>query len=664
MVDLPPFMYSALSAREIRVLVPDGPDPRSGLSWSLKTVDIDDKSPQFTALSYAWASDSHPDTFPISCNGCQLRVHYNLYTALPFLARQYQNESVATPYWIDAICINQTDDEEKIFQIRLMNTIYRQANRVLIWLGLALKPEWQNLIPRAIELLPLLIKECARCRQSTFKYDLEVDRELSHLGRDGWEAILHLLRNTYFRRVWMVQEVALAKELVFLCGDHEIDPQLIEKAVFGSCHIGNWAIYDLSNGGRMRVQAEPHDDSIIFAIRNIVKYHGEEGNAHQTIRIINLLDNQTCFAPQDRVLGILGMVQEEFGDASKDLHMYTSIADLYTRFSTLLFEASGLTKVHWWYYLSMAFNLKRIERLPSWVPDLHNNDAKSKRQPYESMLAARIHSDPPWQASSRPRVAAHGPQPGEIVLRGKLLDEVTLVHAEVPHFPEYSHPNDVTGMMWMAALIDLIRWESKIADAVIYNATEEIRILEDTYWRTLLADFREYSRSNTSRTRETWLQFREAGQHFLRLVPRLEELKRYVARPQNDALQLLINSSKTGIDPWDLPDWTDCEEERATVHCFRDPGHPVANFMANLRLTRDHQLINTTDGRFGFTCTGVRPGDVVCVFNDSVSPFVLRRVEDRNGEARYMFVGDAYVHKLMYGEADSMDIVEEDIVLV
>ena len=100
------------------------------------------------------------------------------------------------------------------------------------------------------------------------------------------------------------------------------------------------------------------------------------------------------------------------------------------------------------------------------------------------------------------------------------------------------------------------------------------------------------------------------------------------------------------------------------MDAFRNSEHPVTRFVGDVCFTHDHQLFNTRDGKFGFTATGVQAGDVVCVFNHAVSPHVLRRVEDRVGEARYIFVGDAYVHGLMYEEADSMDLEEVDIVLV
>jgi hypothetical protein len=546
MANLPPFEYPALLASQIRILAPD-PANTSGLSWVLRTVSVDDPDLRFTALSYAWACHTHPDTFPILCNGRQLYVHHNLFTALPYIARRYMSQkALATPYWIDAICINQTDDEEKTSQIRLMNRIYGKADRVLAWLGLTFTPESQAFIPRAIELLPLLIREFARSRQPNSGMKLtpnfKVDRQLGYLGREGWEAIIHLIRNSYFRRVWMVQEIALAKEITFLCGDYEIESHLMEKAVFDSWHITRWTLIDLTNGMPMRVTVEYHDDSTVFFVRDMINYDGHEGNGHKTIRIANLLDEQACSAPQDRVLGILGMVEEEFGNASEDLHTHSSIADLYTRFSTMLFEASGLTDVHWWYYMSMAFRKNRIEGLPSWVPDLHHNRTEDKRHVFDSMMFMRGSSDPPWKASSKPRKAAHGPRPGEIVLRGKLVDHVMHVYPEVPYsFPDRTDPPGTTGMKWLSAVTAVIQWERSLSVAVLQPGTlsptdhrpAHPPLSADVYWRALLADLTADLNTGTQLTHDTWREFQEQGQRFLAVVPKLKSLKRYVDRPSS-----------------------------------------------------------------------------------------------------------------------------------
>ncbi|KAF2032904.1 heterokaryon incompatibility, partial [Setomelanomma holmii] len=47
--------------------------------------------------------------------------------------------------WIDAMCINQGDDKEKMGQIQMMTDIYRNAKKVMIWLGEEI-PETQTTV--------------------------------------------------------------------------------------------------------------------------------------------------------------------------------------------------------------------------------------------------------------------------------------------------------------------------------------------------------------------------------------------------------------------------------------------------------------------------------------------------------------------------------------
>jgi hypothetical protein len=73
----------------------------------------------------------------------------------------------------------------------------------------------------------------------------------------------------------------------------------------------------------------------------------------------------------------------------------------------------------------------------------------------------------------------------------------------------------------------------------------------------------------------------------------------------------------------------------------------------------------TKENRFGFTSSGVEPGDVVCVFNGAPVVHVLRRVEDPSDHVeRWRLVADAFVNGLMHQEADGMKVEEQDIVLV
>ncbi|KAK0736757.1 heterokaryon incompatibility protein-domain-containing protein, partial [Apiosordaria backusii] len=88
-----------------------------------------DSAPPYEALSYVWGSQTR--SRPINVNGVEIRSKKSLYTALHDLA---PDEGVRI-LWADAICIDQTNDEEKVHQVGLMRQIYRNATAVLAFLG-------------------------------------------------------------------------------------------------------------------------------------------------------------------------------------------------------------------------------------------------------------------------------------------------------------------------------------------------------------------------------------------------------------------------------------------------------------------------------------------------------------------------------------------------
>lgn len=129
----------------------------------------------YEALSYVWGSQC--ETHTITVNGCDLHVTRNLYTALVHL-RDNQLERIL---WIDAICINQEDDDEKSEQIPLMRSIYAQADRVVVWLGEAMRDG-----DDALKIIQRLAGESSLWRQGSFD-----------------PCCLRLLRRDWFQRTWV-----------------------------------------------------------------------------------------------------------------------------------------------------------------------------------------------------------------------------------------------------------------------------------------------------------------------------------------------------------------------------------------------------------------------------------------------------------------------------
>jgi hypothetical protein len=129
------FRYQPLDLNEIRLLKPLSPSSNS-LSFEIVQISLLSK-PHYAALSYTWGPPG--DTHGILLNGQHFPIRQNLYDAL----QQVQSSKLVDQYlWVDAICINQGENDdalnERSAQINLMRQIYEQAAKIIVWLG---KPE-------------------------------------------------------------------------------------------------------------------------------------------------------------------------------------------------------------------------------------------------------------------------------------------------------------------------------------------------------------------------------------------------------------------------------------------------------------------------------------------------------------------------------------------
>jgi hypothetical protein len=92
---------------------------------------LDDKHSPFAALTYVWNIYDSEELVPLICRKQILWLTRNGYDALKHL----RNKLGAFNIWIDAICIDQANHDEKIDQIKLMGDIYSEAETVYVWLG-------------------------------------------------------------------------------------------------------------------------------------------------------------------------------------------------------------------------------------------------------------------------------------------------------------------------------------------------------------------------------------------------------------------------------------------------------------------------------------------------------------------------------------------------
>ena len=120
-------LYQYLPIENIRLLSVEEVDGR--LVYSLETFRKDDV-PEYDALSYCWGEDVRSSS--IACNGHTLHITPCLSNALQEVLKSGKGHR---PLWVDAICLDQSDKDEKAIHVLQMYSIYANASQVVVWLG-------------------------------------------------------------------------------------------------------------------------------------------------------------------------------------------------------------------------------------------------------------------------------------------------------------------------------------------------------------------------------------------------------------------------------------------------------------------------------------------------------------------------------------------------
>jgi hypothetical protein len=209
---------------------PFGPDmnyvirPRSRL-----TVRLDPLVCRIRKWCKRIRSFSQPSRYIIRVDDGFLSVTPNLWSAIIHLHKSHPEELNAI--WIDAICINQKDNVERSAQVSIMHQIYACAKSVVTWLG----PEHGGdenmaMVKEVVEVLHK--QENARAGFCEEMWSMKWGDEWNEfpdpsamrlLSFEHWFYVRNFLQRSYFERMWIFQEIVLAKTLVIVCGSETMD---------------------------------------------------------------------------------------------------------------------------------------------------------------------------------------------------------------------------------------------------------------------------------------------------------------------------------------------------------------------------------------------------------------------------------------------------------
>ncbi|OAL56998.1 HET-domain-containing protein [Pyrenochaeta sp. DS3sAY3a] len=240
--------------------------------WKLKCEILHvslEKAPRYRAISYAWGDGI--DTKSLVLEGVTIPVAVNLHDALRAI-RDRKNDIWV---WVDALCIDQQNKEERSAQVRLMGNIYSKAESVDIWIG----AEYEN-STLATRLLQKLADKSSNLQHVSSFQEAETI------------ALLRLFKRDYWERLWVVQEVLLANEKHVYCGKSRLPWEVYEKA--------SNMLWDESSDPYVRRGPSS------FPSRSTLVQLGDES----LLEIMRACRKKRSENPRDKIFGVLGLLSQ------------------------------------------------------------------------------------------------------------------------------------------------------------------------------------------------------------------------------------------------------------------------------------------------------------------------------------------------------------------
>ena len=391
-------------------------------------------APTYTSVSYSW-NDQQRD-HDIHVDSHKLKIIENLRIGLPHLIKKASTQFL----WVDEICIDQENEEEKAVQVPLMEEIYTRCQECLVWLGDG-TPETDiaiDVIPRISEYVKLYGAKKAWERQGINVQSPEI------LESNLWRGIVNLFSRPWFTRVWTLQECILPDNVLFLCGSKvlaftDVEPlalpllQLLTslQLFFSNAALGESKLF----AGFLRLLR-------VTEFKNLKK---DPKSCLDTLRLLYFTRPLSASNRLDKIYGILGLAASSLRDHLKidyhstDFQVSRQIAAWYTSFGEDLF------------ILNLASSFRHCkDELPSWIPNL----SRLGNHWCIGVIWPRFRTGMDKQSVSRPFASCFS---GKLHVRGIRVDQITHVvtYSDKPYTSQAERCRNI--LNWEEVCLELSR---------------------------------------------------------------------------------------------------------------------------------------------------------------------------------------------------------------
>ncbi|KAJ4176424.1 hypothetical protein NW767_015448 [Fusarium falciforme] len=285
----------------------------------------------YAALSYVWGDER--DTATIVLNGHKRSVTANLARALTAFSREgeFEDDGTGLKLWVDAVCINQADLDERARQLRQMRDIYGGAWAVVSWLG-----EASFKSSSAIQLLHnlALLREHDHCGN---RIDECLRTEPDFLGKGCWLALQELMDRPYWYRLWIIQEMVMGASATWIrCGTASIDwTSFCAGVAFLEEHL--WLVKnDLLRDERLIAGLKTPSAwtveslHLVYQDLSSLSEREEKGGEYPSFgKLLEIANSADCKDPRDKVYGLVGLMPPSIADRLQPDYTLP-VGDVYT----------------------------------------------------------------------------------------------------------------------------------------------------------------------------------------------------------------------------------------------------------------------------------------------------------------------------------------------
>ena len=563
----------------------------------------------YMALSYTWGKDCQKQSIVV--NGVKMKVSKNLTLALHAL--QEMDILQGSKLWVDVLCINQKDDKEREREVQRMHQIYALAQRVVVWLG----PQ-EHSSDKVIDFLCRIYMNGNRKQRISLA---ALGKPVLELNRAGLESTQQFFLRQYFRRVWILQELAAgASNALVICGTCQVPWAVIS---YGAEVLRKPLYWLVANFPANRMERNTFNCALRRICRlNALIRQGDSNPFKKVSEIFDLGVTSQATDQRDKIYGLMGLMQSSI--SSKIKPNYNKVTrHVHFDFAKAFIEAIGCLDI---IYLG---SLKRTSCPdPTWIPNWNSNRQRTVLS-FETAMSFRASGE----TFARAAVFRDSKY---LSCRGMLFDVIHLNACYRPLMkntscaasyvkPPYALPEDrnanmdhLEGYLQKTLTMAYLPPEKGCSGAL----DRQVPVFTIPWYE------------DTSKP-ETWDKHKWGDCLEMHKIP-FCIFQQFRLRHA----EFHLNGHK--FKDFFPPSVTDCEDSKK-----------MGQILENMATTLSHRrLVGTKGGFLGLATENVRDRDLIFILIGCRFPVVLRP----QGEY-YRVVGEIYVYGIMNGEA--MEVLEQ-----